>query len=271
MAFRNVFGRDAKTSIGNWIAKDFPSKELRRTKEWYADVPKDNIASVPQLDKPESGVEHPSDPKHTEIVNASLIRISLWDDAEWHGAMYAIDHSHSSPSAMALVFRKMAPAQNILQTWHNDLGFNDPEDKLRLTIVRGIKQSEPFTYRILIGTNLDNYLKTQKGRFWATANRSLVVNPTDNENLDGFLRSFRRFGVYFLTYVCRVGSTPIEELPFDIYIVKKTIHVREAWSIGIGDIDHMGIMEDDDPIIPRNVVSAPVLELIAQHKARAGA
>lgn len=264
IAFRNIFGREAKTNITQWLPKNAPTKSLLRSITWNAVRVETEDNS--QGNKQESTRRNDDDINHREIINTSLIRFSLWDKANWHGAMYAVDPSQSSPSVMALVFREREPASQIFETWKNDLGKNDPEDKLRVTIVRGINLKEPFSYRILIGTNLDSYFGVGKRRFFATANRSLVVNPSSNKNLDGFLDSFRHFGGYFLSYVCMKGDTPPDNVSWDSFLVKQSIHVRDAWSIGVGDVDHMGVAEDDDPIIPAEIATPPVLELIAHRK-----
>ena len=53
----------------------------------------------------------------------------------------------------------------------------------------------------------------------------------------------------------------------DNSIAKKELRVRNAWEIGLDDIDSTGIMTDDDPIIPSSRRDdAPVLELLRRRR-----
>jgi hypothetical protein len=45
-------------------------------------------------------------------------------------------------------------------------------------------------------------------------------------------------------------------------ILKRNLHVRQAWEIGRKDKDSVGILDDDDPIIPGDQPNAPVLDLL---------
>lgn len=267
VAFQNIFGTEAKTTIGDWTAEQDSPKKLLRKKEWYSDIEDGSFKGFGKTQVTEDAVPT-EDPRHSDFRNASLIRLPLWNEAGWNGALYATDQAHTSPGVLALAFRKEEPARKILEAWYKELGRTDDQDKLRITIIRGIKKDEPNTYRILIGTNLENYFGKQNGRFWTTTNRSVVLAPKNNENLDGFLQSFRQFGVYFLTYVCTNDGEPARMPKFDVMIMKKTLHVRDAWTIGVGDVDFMGVSEDDDPILPEALGDAPVLALIAEQKER---
>ena len=47
------------------------------------------------------------------------------------------------------------------------------------------------------------------------------------------------------------------------YVLKRHLNVREAWEIGINDIDVAGVVPDDDVQIPGGrEVDAPVLQLL---------
>ena len=40
------------------------------------------------------------------------------------------------------------------------------------------------------------------------------------------------------------------------------LHLRDAWQVGRNDLDSVGILPSDDPIIPNDQPEAPVLELL---------
>ena len=52
----------------------------------------------------------------------------------------------------------------------------------------------------------------------------------------------------------------------DLWITKRHLVVREAWTIGPHDIDCMPICPDDDPVILADVDKLPVVELLAERR-----
>jgi len=54
--------------------------------------------------------------------------------------------------------------------------------------------------------------------------------------------------------------TPIIELG----ILKTELTIKNAWEIGIHDLEQVVITEDDDPIIPDNINDAPVLKILKE-------
>ena len=45
------------------------------------------------------------------------------------------------------------------------------------------------------------------------------------------------------------------------------VFFREAWEVGLNDIDSVAVLPDDDPIIPENHLSdAPVLEVLRKKR-----
>lgn len=265
--FGNVFGHQPKTKVSDWVADDSPSYPVLRKQVWCSISKSNTAGGHSNRDDAEPVPPLSDDPKHNEITNASLIRLPLWDAAGWNGAYYAIDLSRSAPGALALIFKKKEAAEEIFRQWESDLGRQDPADKLRVTIIRGIRREEPLAYRLMIGTNLDSLPKSG-ARYFSTANRSLTMNPTNGANLSRFLESYRHFGRYFFTYANLEGNPLTPNISREIYIVKQSLHVRDAWEIGVNDIDSMGIAEDDDPLIPPGVTDVPVLELIKKAKLR---
>jgi len=58
------------------------------------------------------------------------------------------------------------------------------------------------------------------------------------------------------------------ELVWKDYILKRELHVRDAWEIGLHDIDIAGICKGDDLILPKDAKSAPVIEVLNSMKRR---
>ena len=54
---------------------------------------------------------------------------------------------------------------------------------------------------------------------------------------------------------------------YDNLIPLRNVVFREAWEVGINDMDNATILPDDDPIIPEEHLNdAPVLELLEKKR-----
>ena len=83
------------------------------------------------------------------------------------------------------------------------------EERLRLTVVRGINRKRPFSYRVIIGANpLTGSFRT--GVRYMMMYRLHTMGASTDMNLNNFLASFRKFGVYALGQpLMRCGNSPI--------------------------------------------------------------
>ena len=97
---------------------------------------------------------------------------------------------------------------------------------------------------------------------FATINfRVNTMNPTSDENLVRFLEGVQKSGDYVLTFALEYNASSLRPA-LDDAIVKHDLHVRNAWEIGRHDADSIGVVEEDDPIIPATEEAPPVQELI---------
>ena len=55
---------------------------------------------------------------------------------------------------------------------------------------------------------------------------------------------------------------------YETAIVKKELHIRNAWEIGENDLDMVVMKSTDLPIIPSEVKNAPVLDLLKKKKSK---
>ena len=55
---------------------------------------------------------------------------------------------------------------------------------------------------------------------------------------------------------------------WDNRIAKRELHVHEAWEIDRHGLDSVGILADDDPIIPQGREDAPVFDLLRWKRER---
>jgi hypothetical protein len=57
-------------------------------------------------------------------------------------------------------------------------------------------------------------------------------------------------------------------LIYDRYLIKREMHIRNAWEIGRHDPDSIAIQAEDKPIIPAGHAVIPVREVLGRLKAK---
>jgi hypothetical protein len=108
----------------------------------------------------------------------------------------------------------------------------------RVTVVKGISRKHPAAYRVLISGNPEGELakgKTLQGHL----GRFQTMDTPDGRNLRIFLEHYEKHGKYILGFakMYDLGS----RLDGQATLEKRNLIVREAWSIGVEDIDSMGV------------------------------
>jgi len=264
----NVLGCSPKTTIEMWSDPKARDYTLKRSEEWDAADrraearPRANETAQGASSEPKSGLTERRSVKHTEIETVSLIRERLWDRASWSGTGYFLAPDDSVPPIVGLLFKDADAAGEIFSEWRKELGTADTQERLRLTIIRGISVKNPFAYRLLIGTNPTIEFFRQGIRYLMIS-RLNTMDAASEVNLDNFLNSFKSSGVYLLAHAILLNPSSEPRLVEKDAIVKRELHVREAWEIGLNDIDSAAFRGDDHPIIPSEKPNAPVIELLA--------
>jgi hypothetical protein len=263
----NVLGQVPRTDISRWNdtnARDYP---LKRAKAWDADYPITAVQdNKPRTLKPDQGSrEHIAEHirlgrvKHSDMELMSPIRERLWDEARWVGNAFMWEPGEVP--VLAPVFRHAEPAAQIFKFWRLEFGQVDSADRLRVSIVRGIRRDHPYWYRVIFGANPAAAPGATDIRLVVMMARVHTMEPASDANLKAFLSSYEKAGRYVLAHCIRDGeSDPV--LVGDNYIGKINLHLRDAWQVGRNDLDSVGILPEDDPIIPAEQPNAPVLELL---------
>ena len=266
----NIFGKDPRldlTKLAN--AESDKRYPLLRCNGWSSGMPVEDREARHEKFQPTAGEgEMPQHLRtglesvpHRERRIHSLIDIPLWNQAKWSATLYAQDPSKRPPLLMGLGFREIGPAREIFEAWRKRLGEHDLDDILRVTIITGVDKSNPFTYSVLIGTNLKF---DGADRFAISVSRVNQMTPQNSTNLDRFLAGYARVGRYVIAPVHYTDMETTPEIHADVGILKSSLVVRPAWEIGENDTDFVAIREGDDPIIPEGVVDAPVLKTLAR-------
>lgn len=265
----NVLGDNPPLQIKNWIQERDTKYALRRSEPWYAD--RLTVLDVEIRDQNADHLtngKHSGDLRHSAIGNLSLIDPILWDKAGWSGVLYAYPSDGKQCPVMALVFRNARAAESIFSEWQEHLGKEDANELLRVVIIRGINRAKPHSYRVLLGSNPDAALVKKKATHFVMISRIHTLDPETSRNLESFIRAYSDANVFSLGYAIAENPDPAGSLPaFDpnSLFLKRKVEIRQAWTIGEGDIDSPAIFNDDTPHIPEaEMASAPVLKLLAR-------
>lgn len=266
----NVHGYHPKNRVSDWSApnaREYPPKRFEPWDASEAPVPKLTNLPMPSSEaRPGEGepfkelLDH-SATKHSEIQTVSLIREVLWDKAGWSGTGFAVPTDQFSVPVLIPIFNNRDAAEEIFAHWREELGSQDKDERLRVAVVRGISKRNPHWYRVVIGSN-PNLPRRVPVRYMIFVARVNTMTPDSSWNLDNFLQSYRKAGSYLLVAgtAARGESEPLM-MP-KTGILKRELHVREAWQIGRNDPDSAAIDPDWMPIIPADRQDAPVLDLL---------
>lgn len=265
----NVLGHDPKDALSAWIRGDDRNFPLQRSVKWDATeatsepapplraspAPSDMQAGSPDEFRPETI-------KQNDIETFSLIREALWNRAEWVGVAYYWDPG--LPPMLSLAFKHVESAFQIFSSWRAEFGRHDKEERIRIVVIRGIHRSNPYAYRVLLAPNS----RPGSGKIGIVVSRSITMEPASDAHLTRFLEAYRRLGGYLFAPAIQTPGDPGTAVKFEQGILKRRLEVRDAWEIGVHDPDAMGVTPEDDPIIPADQSSAPILELLSFLRSR---
>jgi tetratricopeptide (TPR) repeat protein len=272
----NVFGASPRTRITSWTNDGARVYPLCRTGPWELEANGENnegddtpTLRFVQEDEPPRELVDPNLRSHEDIETVSLIRQRLWDRAGWSGILYLNDAGNEYPPVFGLVFRDRKVGREIFEHWRREFGQIDTQEKIRLTVVRGIDKAHPHAYRVIVGSALPDFRPDK--RFVTCVNRLHRMDATTPDNLDRFIRSQEEIGALYLAPAFApqgFDGSQTPEVEMDLRIGVRLVHVRNAWEIGLNDIDSVAIDENCDPVIPEGVENPPVLKLIRSRRAR---
>ena len=80
---------------------------------------------------------------------------------------------------MAPIFKDGDAAHEIFRLWREELG-TDPEDRLRVAIVRGINKAKPYSYRVVIGSSPEAALRRRGTHYAVFVSRLNTMEPSSN-------------------------------------------------------------------------------------------
>ncbi len=265
----NILGFEPKTQLRAWLTPDLTRFAALRARPWLPDPIPEVLREQPAPPKPESVEEElrrrfdPVKMDHGQMQVHSLIRVGLWDKAGWEGMGFEVTTGPHPRVRLALLFGDSDAGRSIFRGWQEILGRVDEDERLRVTIVRGVDQHQPLAYRVVVGANLPP--KDDK-KLLILASRIHEMEPQSSQNIELLLDyQAHHEGVCLAlgTMTTRADGLVVPEFDDDQWILIRQVVVREAWEIGPHDLDAVAIKPGDLPIIPEGVPDPPVLAVLA--------
>ena len=192
---------------------------------------------------------------HSNIQSYSIINIRLWDEAKWRGCVFGM---FPYIPFVGLMFENFDAGKEIFSQWIDLLGREDKDNIIKLTIIKGISDTNPFAYKVAVSYNEQN-IRTEGVLGLVT--RFQRMDPSSSQNLDDFLTNQKRSGRFLLVPSYMQSGKP--EIDSSQAILLNKINIIDAWQIDENSTLRCVIQEDDDIIIPKeHIEDAPVLKIL---------
>lgn len=273
----NILGKTPKIRLAEWQLNNTENKfPLRRAVVWNngstqtisveQTTQTTSVKPKPGQGEIPPGLRSVDHLKHRERKVYSLLDVNLWNKASWRGTgVVFVPPTKQNPPllALAFLFQNRDTCKQIFSQWNHELGDEDVEERIRVSIITGIDSDNPAAYRVVIGVNPD-WIKASDNSQFIMTYRINTMEPKDSKNLNQFVDFFDRLGFYILIpgYVSQDFAST--ELFWELGILKRQVLVRPAWQIGEHDFDLCGIQPDDKIILPKDVKDPPIMRALAQ-------
>lgn len=247
---QNILGKDYKLFYNDWIKE--PLKEYPLIRKIPASFKHKDFIKKGKTEN-EIAFENAA---HNKRKVFSVIDTNLWDKAKWKGFGF---FGNNDEFGIFIGFENEEYGKKIFENWIDRFGKEDEDEAIKITIIKGINKNNPYWYRVHISSNIKYDDKSEI--FFVIASRIHEMNANNPNNLVNLIRGYNYFKKYLLCPAI-VDTNGKVKLLRDKCILKKELHIREAWQIGINDLDSAVIKKDDNPIIPDKEKNAPILELL---------
>ena len=265
-AIENILGHKPKIRLADWKSDDAELFPLKRTEMWNYEMSEvgavvgETVRPTPGKGEPPSELRDVKEIRHRDRKVVSVVNVDLWNRARWVGTGYIMSPDSDDPPFLLLLYENQQAAMYIFSGWKEEVGPEDKDEKLRVSIITGISRENPAAYRVVIGAN-PNYSALDQRSQVVIVSRVNEMKPKDSSNLDGFVEAYDKKKRYILV-PAEPGPNGIGWWAPELGIKKSELNIRPAWEIGEHDPDRVGINPDDDVIIPEGVANVPVLNVL---------
>lgn len=258
-AIYNVLGENTNQNLLDKLTQGERYPLMRKT-VWDSTIPKKTIEKVEEVkigdhnDMPYFEMEKH---KHSELAITSIIRVDLWDAAVWRGVGYEFTPNKSP--YMFLLFRYREQGLRIFRDLIEQLTSADRNNRLRISIIRGINKYHPAHYRVVISENIKS---GGKAKLFTIISRIQTMEPSNDLNWQAFENLYNKFQSFKIApaYIAKGKNEP--DVAFDLAINLEQLIVKQAWEIGINDLEKVAIYPDDNIIVPVGVETPPYIKAL---------
>lgn len=250
-------GDGAAPGIASHKDEAFEPHHPTRRVAWFEHHNIEPMDLRPKSDMQEERLKHPyqfSAMKHRELKVVSLIQASLWDQAGWRGLGFQTCEGETP--LLMFGFENVAVGHKIFDNIAKTIGEKDPNNALRIVLIRGINRKNPAHYRVVVTSNIDRsddgYSKVQ-----AVLSRIHNMTPNSSENIDRFLKDYE---VHKKCHVATVNA----QGKLVSHLITSGVVVMHAWEIDENDQEISAIKPDDDILIPAGMENPPVSRALAK-------
>lgn len=206
--------------------------------------------------------------KQSELTISSIIDFPLWEKAKWSGCGFYFDTLEKDVPILLFCYQDINYGRKIFEGWMELQ--KKQELNLRVSFVLHIDKNHPAWYRVHICHDIEAYKNslTEIGRHVVQTSKYRTMNANTSDNLDRFRRLFSMKGECGISAVYLNSDKQMDfNQKFKYILPLNNVIFREAWEIGINDIDSLLIEPDDNPIIPNeHKKDAPIIELLERKK-----
>lgn len=263
-AIYNVLGEDAHQNLLDKLTQG-KQYTLSRKSAWDSSIPKITTEKVEEIkigdheNTPYFDVEKH---KHSDVAITSLIRADLWDATVWKGVGY--EFTPNEPPYMFLLFQDREQGLRIFKDLISQLTPVDQNNRLSISIIRGIDKYNPAHYRVVISENIKG---EDKAKLFTMISRIQTMEPSSDSNLRTFENLYNKFENFNIApaYMAEGKSEP--EVAFNLTINLKQIIIKQAWEISFNDLEKVAIYPADNIIVPDGIDSPPYIKTLeSMHK-----
>lgn len=250
-------GRDAALGIASHQDTSLELHQPTRRATWFEHHNIEPMDWRPKTDVSEERPKHPfqfSTMKHGELKVVSLIQESLWNQAGWKGLGFQTCEGET-PMLM-FAFEKAAVGHKIFENIAKTVGDKDPNNALRIALIRGINRQNPAHYRVTVTSNLDRS-DAGASKVQMALSRIHNMTPNSSENIDRFLKD------YEVHKKCHVATVNVNGKLVS-HLITSGVVVMYAWEIDENDQEISAIKPDDDIFVPAGMENPPISRALAK-------
>lgn len=251
--------------------EEFPIHKIVRKREWYDGVEikhtkeetTDLFSDAKDIIYGEPEKKLFNNISQKEFYSPGLIKCNHWDLAEWKGVMYLGDSINKDLIKIGFLFQKEEGAKKVFQDLISVATTDDTLGKIIISFIKGIDKNRKYDYRIMITGKVEIPKGRKEKLIINSPTRFHTMNCINEKNfriLEDIISSGNNPDIYIFPAVIKTNNQ-IDAL-WDFEIKIKQVYIKEAYEIGIRDIEAATILKKDNPIIPNGVKDAPISELL---------